>query len=106
MNKKNALRMVVILLSLLTVNVANALHWGNDLASVGDLKFEVLTACGEPISREVIGYIDYVESEKRTRVMKIEEWVLEVSHYQTIYYYSLIFEGNKLIKTETAGKKK
>ncbi len=38
--------------------------------------------------------------------MKIEEWVLEVSHYQTIYYYSLIFEGNKLIKTETAGKKK
>ncbi len=50
--------------------------------------------------------IDDVVTEKRIRVMKIEEWILEVNRYGTTYYYSLVFEGNKLTKIERAGKKK
>ena len=105
MNKKFILSMVIIVL-FLTANTANALRWGNDLASVGDLKIQVLKACGKPVSREIIGYIDHVESEKRIRVMKIEEWILEIDLYKTIYYYSLVFEGNKLIEIVSAGEKK
>ena len=33
--------------------------------------------------------------------MNVEEWVIEVSGY----YYSLIFEGNKLVKIESIGRK-
>ncbi len=105
MKKKLVLVMTIIVL-FLSANTANALRWGNDLASVGDLKIEVLIACGKPVSKEIIGYIDHVKSEKRIRVMKIEEWILEVNFYNTIYYYSLVFEGNKLIEIESAGEKK
>ena len=73
---------------------------------MGDLKIQVLKACGKPVLREIIGYIDHVESEKRIRVMKIEEWILEIDLYKTIYYYSLVFEGNKLIEIVSAGEKK
>ncbi|MBW1753530.1 MAG: DUF2845 domain-containing protein [Deltaproteobacteria bacterium] len=105
----------MMMLSLfLTTNTAFALRCGNDLISIGDLKNEVLVKCGEPFSREIIGYIDRVESEytdgvkseKRVRVMKIEEWILEITNYGTIYYHSLVFEGNKLIEIKPAGQKK
>ena len=92
---------------------AFALRCGNELVSVGDLKNEVLMACGEPVSKETIGYIDRVvsetkdgeKSEKRIRVMKIEEWIIKTTNYGTTYYHSLEFEGNKLTGIEDAGKK-
>ena len=82
--------------------LSHALRCGNDLANVGDLKQKVLLACGEPVSKEVIGYIDTEKEGDRIRVMKIEEWILYISDY----YYSLVFEGNRLIKIENAGSKK
>ena len=78
-----------------------ALRCGSDLANVGDLKHEVFLACGEPYSKEVIGYIDQERNGDRVRVMKIEEWILEVSGY----YYSLVFEGNALKRIISAGEK-
>lgn len=99
---------------LLTVGTASALRCGNNLVQVGDLKYEVLLNCGGPVSTEVIGYIDRVEielidnniSEKRIRVMKIEEWILEVTNYGTTNYYSLVFEGNELKEIKPVGQKK
>ncbi len=73
---------------------------------IGQLKHEVLIKSGEPFSKEIIGYIDRIESEKRIRVMKIEEWILEINNSGTLYYYSLMFEGNKLTEIKPAGEKK
>lgn len=78
-----------------------ALRCGSQLADVGDLKHEVLIACGEPYAKEIIGYIDQEKEGDRIRVLKIEEWILELSGY----YYSLVFEGNRLTSIEDAGKK-
>lgn len=79
-----------------------ALRCGNNLASVGDLKNEVLIACGSPFSKEVIGYIDQERDGDRIRVMNIEEWIIRVQNR----YYSLVFEGNRLVKIESAGEGK
>lgn len=78
-----------------------ALRCGSTLANIGDIKHEVFLACGEPFSKEVIGYIDQEKSGDRIRVMKIEEWIIE----ENGYYYSLIFEGNTLVNIESAGGK-
>ena len=104
---------ICILCLWISANTAFALRCGNNLISVGDLKNEVRINCGDPISKEIIGYIDRVESEtlngekseKRIRVMVIEEWVIEIQSFGTTYYYSLVFEGNTLTEIKAAGQK-
>ncbi|MEH6493518.1 DUF2845 domain-containing protein [Halopseudomonas sp.] len=73
---------------------AYALRCGTNLVDEGDLKIKVLQACGEPVSREVIGYVDRLQVGDRVRVMNIEEWIYNISGN----YQSLEFEGNKLVK--------
>lgn len=97
---------MVLLFLFISANTVFALRCGDNLVSVGDLKNEVQLKCGEPKSREVIGYIDRVESETRIRVMKIEEWIVEVNYYGSIYYHSLVFEGNQLVEIKSAGEGK
>ena len=93
---------ITILIFLPTTSFA--LRCGSKLVEVGDLKVEVELACGEPLSKEVIGYVDQVrykdDAEERIRVMNIEEWVIKESGN----YYSLVFEGNKLKEIESANK--
>ena len=76
-----------------------------DSASLGDLKQEVLLSCGEPERIEIIGYIDKMIDQERIRVMKIEEWIYKIPFYGKQQYYSLVFEGNKLVEIEKAGSK-
>ena len=74
-------------------------------ATLGDLKQEVRLSCGEPERTEIIGYIDKIQDDQRIRVMKIEEWIYSVPYYGKQYYYSLEFEGNKLVEIKNAGSK-
>jgi len=74
-------------------------------ASLGDIKHQVRLSCGEPDGKEIIGYIDKIQNEERIRVMKIEEWIYSSSFYGEKYYYSLIFEGNKLTEIKKFNKK-
>jgi hypothetical protein len=90
-----------IMSALILPNLSHALRCGRELIDVGDLKQEVLLKCGEPSSKEEIGYIDQERDGSRVKVMKIEEWIIEVSDR----YYSLVFEGNRLVKIEEAGRK-
>ena len=81
-----------------------ALRCGSKLVDIGDLKINVQLACGEPFSKETIGYVDQVrytdqktkndnkEIVERIRVMSIEEWIIKDKNN----YYSLIFEGSTL----------
>ena len=103
MTKHKTITPLLTAIAMLAIpGLSHALRCGDDLANVGDLKQKVLLACGEPVSKEVIGYIDTEKEGDRIRVMKIEEWILYISDY----YYSLVFEGNRLIKIENAGSKK
>ena len=82
------------LLALLFSLPAHALRCGTSIVDEGDLKLEGLQACGEPISREVIGYVDSVQLNDRIRVMNIEEWIYQINGN----YQSLEFEGNRLVR--------
>ena len=73
-------------------------------ASVGDLKHQVRLDCGEPERSEIIGYIDKVKNNQRIKVMKIEEWIYSGSFYGQDYFYSLVFEGNKLVEINKIAK--
>jgi hypothetical protein len=92
---------LILLCAVMTIfifpNASHALRCGSDLVDVGDLKQEILLKCGTPVSKEEIGYIDEEKDGNRIRVMKIEEWIIVVSKQ----YYSLVFEGNALVKIES-----
>jgi hypothetical protein len=95
---------VFILISASPLHADSLINCGNGKsASLGNLKQEVRLKCGEPERTEIIGYIDRIVSEERIRVMKIEEWIYSVSYYGGINYYSLVFEGNTLVKIQKAG---
>lgn len=74
-------------------------------ASLGDLKQKVRMSCGEPERIETIGYIDKMIDQQRIRVMKIEEWIYIIPFYGKQNYYSLIFEGNRLVEIENVDSK-
>jgi len=86
----------------LTFSAPNAfsLRCGSKLVEAGDYKYEVLLACGPPVSREVIGYIDQEKRGDRIRVMKIEEWIIKVSNS----YYRLVFEGNVMTEEDRVAR--
>jgi hypothetical protein len=114
---KGAQKMLKTLISLLTIatllslpNTSFALRCGSDVVDVGDLKIEVQVSCGQPFSKESIGYIDQLrytdqgdgtdntEPVERIRVMSVEEWIIKDKNN----YYSLVFEGNTLKTIEWA----
>jgi hypothetical protein len=60
------------------------------LVSLGDRASEVLQKCGEPVSRDVLGY---KRSANRREEFQVEEWTYGPSN--GMYQY-LRFEGNRL----------
>ena len=89
---------LVISCSFIMVNTVFALRCGNDLVSEGDRKFEVLNKCGEPFSKEVVGYT--ITNDKK-RELKIEEWVYGPKDG---YYNLLIFIGGILKEIKSIRK--
>ncbi len=85
--KKALMLILIISWLLLTVNNAFAFRCSGYIVVVGDRSFTILRKCGEPISKEVIGYTG--EAIK----LKIEEWV-----YGPVasYYIHLIFVAGRL----------
>lgn len=69
---------------------ADTLRCGSQLISVGDRAGEVLHKCGEPISRDMLGY---KRSANRREEYPVEEWTYGPNN--GMYQY-LRFEGNRL----------
>lgn len=69
---------------------SDTLRCGSQLISLGDRTSEVLQKCGEPVSRDVIGY---KRSANRREEFQVEEWTYGPSN--GMYQY-LRFEGNRL----------
>jgi hypothetical protein len=87
---------IIAILLFSIVNTAFAFTCGKKFFSKGDFSFQVLIGCGEPISREIVGYTD------QERELVIERWV-----YGPIegFYKVLTFEGGVLVKEESIIKK-
>lgn len=88
------LTLIFLFCSLNALNAAQSIRCGNDLVSIGDFSFRVNEKCGEPISKEVIGYT----IKNNEREFKIELWVY--GPRDGVYYY-LKFEGGKLVEITT-----
>ncbi|EJM66215.1 DUF2845 domain-containing protein [Pseudomonas sp. GM55] len=69
---------------------ADTLRCGSQLVSVGDRSSEVLQKCGEPVSRDLLGY---KRSANRREEFQVEEWTYGPNG--GMYQY-LRFEGNRL----------
>ncbi|WP_454565958.1 DUF2845 domain-containing protein [Pseudomonas sp. AIG] len=71
-------------------SASDTLRCGSQLISLGDRSSEVLQKCGEPVSRDVLGY---KRSANRREEFQVEEWTYGPSN--GMYQY-LRFEGNRL----------
>ena len=94
-------------------STGRGIRCGSDLVLPGYLKYEVLQSCGEPLSKELVGEVEYrdtgsiydrKDSRFRNRESRvffyIEEWL-----YQTDSLYVLRFEGNTLVTVESVRRK-
>ena len=84
----------ICLLALASSAGAETMRCGSKLVSVGDRSFEVLQKCGEPASRDLIGY---TLGSYDQREFKIEEWVYGPRNG---VFHILTFEGNRLTSIE------
>ncbi|MBV6824281.1 DUF2845 domain-containing protein [Pseudomonas sp. PD9R] len=73
-------------------SAADTLRCGSQLISVGDRSSEVLHKCGEPVSRDLLGY---KRSANRREEFQVEEWTYGPNG--GMYQY-LRFEGNTLVQ--------
>jgi len=81
---------LVLALSASQAWAADTLRCGSQLISVGDRSSEVVQKCGEPVSRDLLGY---KRSADRREDFQVEEWTYGPNG--GMYQY-LRFEGNRL----------
>ncbi len=88
---------VFFILLLVPATVSHALRCGSGLVQVGDVKVQVLEACGDPILVEFIGTtstrIDIESGSQSVRVI-VENWHYDVGGG---VIHVLTFAGSKLI---------
>nr|WP_254797703.1 DUF2845 domain-containing protein [Pseudomonas aromaticivorans] len=88
---------MALLLASLPLSAAT-LRCDRDLVSSGDHTSEVLDKCGQPNSRETIGYRQRGDDWGNYEEVRVEEWVYGPRNGM---YYFLRFEGNRLIKIDS-----
>ncbi|WP_322614878.1 DUF2845 domain-containing protein [Pseudomonas sp. BIC9C] len=81
---------LILALAASQAGAADTLRCGSQLISVGDRSSEVLQKCGEPVSRDLLGY---KRSADRREEFQVEEWTYGPNG--GMYQY-LRFEGNRL----------
>jgi len=92
--------LIFLLLNSPFLFASSSLRCGSDLVNEGYLKIEVLNSCGEPISREIVGEMEYRDDNKK-KILYLEEWIYENNGY----YYILQFEGSRLVSVESSRMK-
>ncbi|MCY1534168.1 hypothetical protein D9M68_695300 [compost metagenome] len=92
--KTFALALLILLLQTATAQ-ASTLRCGSALISRDDYTSEVLDKCGEPQSRDFLGYREVVDSYGFRSEVQVEEWTYGPRNGM---YHFLRFEGNRLIR--------
>ncbi|PWK40954.1 DUF2845 domain-containing protein [Pseudomonas sp. B21-040] len=90
MKVRRLLSGLVLVMGASQVSAADTLRCGSQLISVGDRSSEVLQKCGEPVSRDLLGY---KRSANRREEFQVEEWTYGPNGGM---YQFLRFEGNRL----------
>ncbi|NQT69141.1 MAG: DUF2845 domain-containing protein [Desulfobacteraceae bacterium] len=77
-------------------------HSNRNLAKEGMHKYQVLNACGPPVSKEIVGVDKNVESYRI-----VEEWLYITEYYGAKEMYLLKFDGEGiLVEIDWLGKVK
>lgn len=82
-----------VLFSVSSWAMADSLRCGSALVTTDDSTSEVFDKCGEPISRDFLGYKQIVDSFGYTNEVAIEEWAYGP---RSGMYHFIRFEGNRL----------
>ncbi|WP_417662905.1 DUF2845 domain-containing protein [Pseudomonas sp.] len=82
-----------LLLGCSSLVLADSLRCGSALVTTDDSTSEVLDKCGEPVSRDFLGYKQTVDSFGYTNEVAIEEWAYGP---RSGMYHFIRFEGNRL----------
>ena len=90
MNMRNWLAVLALMCVAGHASASDTLRCGSQLISLGDRASEVLQKCGDPVSRDVLGY---KRSANRREEFQVEEWTYGPNN--GMYQY-LRFEGNRL----------
>ncbi|MCY1277395.1 hypothetical protein D9M68_466020 [compost metagenome] len=96
--KFRALLCLPLLLALGNAHASSTLRCNNDLISLDDTTSEVLDKCGEPVSRNALGYKEVVDTYRQRNEVLVEEWVYGPRNGM---YQFLRFEGNRLRNIES-----
>jgi hypothetical protein len=94
--KKLMLSLLVVLPQ--AVHASSTLRCDNGLISLQDSTSIVSSKCGEPISREFVGYREVLDEYGFRNEVAVEEWAYGPRNGM---YQFLRFEGNRLIKIES-----
>ena len=95
MMKLQWLALLAMTLAASHASASDTLRCGSQLISLGDRSSEVLQKCGEPVSRDVLGY---KRSANRREEFQVEEWTYGPSN--GMYQY-LRFEGGRLVRIDS-----
>jgi len=79
---------------LIGVSPLYAMRCGKNLVTEGDHKYEVIAACGQPDSREVVGVDNKHVGEYRI----VEEWLYIIERYGHKQMYLLEFDGDGRVR--------
>ena len=95
MSPRHLLSLVLLLGSPALLQAASTHRCGNQLVSLDDSSHEVHSKCGEPNSRDPLGYRDRRDDYGFLHEVAVEEW--SYGPYNGMYYF-LRFEGNRLVR--------
>jgi hypothetical protein len=90
--------LTALLLLPLCANASSTLRCDNGLISLGDPTAIVSHKCGEPLSRDFLGYREMQDEYGFYHEVTIEEWSYGPRNGM---YQFLRFEGNRLIKIDS-----
>ena len=81
---------VALVLAAGPVFARGGMHCGNKIVTVGDHKYEIMAACGQPVSREVVG----VDNKRVGEWRIVEEWLYIIEKYGHKQMYLLEFDSD------------
>lgn len=96
MRRLSLLNSTVLLAGLLAMGVAQAasLRCGSALITSDDSTHEVLSKCGEPLSRDFLGYRERLDMYGFRNEIQVEEWTYGPRNGM---YHFLRFEAGRLV---------
>ncbi|WP_439860907.1 DUF2845 domain-containing protein [Pseudomonas sp. MBLB4136] len=95
------MRIPILLIALSLANAVDAastLRCGSALVSRDDSAAEVLDKCGEPVSRDFLGYREVLDYYGFRHEVSVEEWTYGPRNGM---YHFLRFEGNRLDRIDS-----